>query len=138
MEHARTYVRPDSKRDGSPGMGRAMTNTAADWAALAYRVEGLDVRIEPLEEPEGKVSEAQLVIVPSLRRVECVVDANSDFEAVARQLAVMSGSGWSVWVLAPLTRLARARVAFGPAVDQLQGWWERSDRSVTFTAPQVP
>lgn len=109
---------------------------AADWAALSYRVEGRDAQVETL--PAGADGDVRLVVVPSLRRVECVLHDESDFTAVARGLDEMRRSGWAVWILAPLRRLGDAHLAFRGEADYLQGWWVRPDESVTFTSPQVP
>lgn len=115
--------------------------TAAEWAALSYRVEGIDAQVESLY-AAAEAPEVRLVVVASLRRVECVVHDESDFDAVARELAreldQLRRSGWGVWVLAPLRRLGDAHIAFRGEADFLQGWWVRGDRSVTFTAPQIP
>lgn len=111
--------------------------TAAEWAALSYRVEGVDAQIASLG-VAGETSEVRLVVVPSLKRVECVVHAESDFQAVARELVELRRSGWGVWILTPLRRLGDAHVAFRDEAEYVQGWWERPDRSVTFTAPQIP
>jgi hypothetical protein len=127
----------------TPGINTAVAHedgavaTAAEWAALSYRVEGVDAQIKPLG-PATAPPEVRLVVVPSLRRVECVVDDESDFSAVARELEELRQSGWGVWVLTPLRRLGDAHIAFRAEADYVQGWWVRPDRSVTFTAPQIP
>jgi hypothetical protein len=111
-----------------------VSTTAAEWAALSYRVEGVDAQVNAF----GTATAERLVVVPSLRRVECVVNDESDFAAVALGLSELASAGWVVWVLAPLRRLGDAHSAFRREAEHVQGWWVRSDRSVTFTAPQIP
>ena len=110
---------------------------AAEWAALSYRVEGVEALVEPLG-VSAKTPEVRVVVVPSLRRFECVVHEESDFDAVARGLDELRRSGWGVWVLTPLKQLGDAHLAFRGEADFVQGWWVRPDSSVTFTAPQIP
>ena len=123
--------------DATPAAEHGAVATAAEWAALSYRVEGVDAQVEPLGSPTNK-PDVRLVIVPALRRVECVVHDECDFDAVALELGDLRRPGWGVWVLAPLRRLGDAHTAFRGEADYVQGWWERPDRSVTFTAPQIP
>ena len=117
--------------------GNGAVSTAAEWAALSYRIEGVDAQVESLN-AATRAPEVRLVVVPGLRRVECVVHDESDFEAVATELDGFRRSGWGVWVLTPLKRLGDAHLAFHGGADYLQGWWVRPDKSVTFTAPQIP
>jgi hypothetical protein len=111
--------------------------TAAEWAALSYRIEGVDAQVEPFRGAD-ETPEVRLVVIPSLRRIECVVHEESDFHVIAGELDDLKRGGWAVWVLSPLRRLGAAHLAFRGEAEYIQGWWVRPDDSVTFTTPQIP
>lgn len=113
---------------------------AAMRAALSYHVEGLAADLENIAFADDAIIPA--VVIPSLRRLELVIDDSTDLTSLARLLPEhFPDTAWAVWVLSPLDRLADTHAAFGPSagcVERVQGWWLRPDDSVTFTEPQLP
>lgn len=113
---------------------------AARWSVLAYEVSGVEATLEPFRgdlAPGGRGCNGWAVVIPSLGRVECVLDEGSDLGQASTKFHELSNAGWAVWALVPLTRLAGAHEAFQSAVDYVQGWWERKDE-FSFTQPEIP
>lgn len=112
---------------------------AASRAAYSYEFDGVEARIESLAPDQSGDSRCagRAVVLPSLRRVECVLDSSTDFDAAGKYLAEYGAEGWEVWALVPLARLGSAHTAFSHVADRVQGWWQRADTIIAFTSPEV-
>jgi hypothetical protein len=112
---------------------------AAQRAVLTYEVADIPASLDRLPQPEQCVGTCSgwAVTIPSLSRIECVLDTDSDLSAASDTLSELSSAGWNVWALVPLPRLTKAHEAFQSRVEFVQGWWENDD-SFAFTAPEIP
>jgi hypothetical protein len=112
---------------------------AAQRAVLGYEVAGIAASFVPLNLPGQTKSSCcgWAVTIPSLGRLECVLDSKADLDAASPELDELSNAGWSVWALVPLDRLSRAHEAFQSGVEFVQGWWDNNE-AIVFTAPEIP
>lgn len=122
-----------------PQFATCKCEAAAQRAVLGYEVAGIAASIGPLDLPRQRETSCRgwAVTIPSLGRVECVLDSRADLNAVGPELDQLSNAGWSVWALVPLDRLSRAHEAFQSGVEFVQGWWENNG-AIAFTAPEIP
>lgn len=63
--------------------------------------------------------------------------ADEHWDAARQELLVLAGQGWAVNALVPLHTLGAAHEVFRGLPLRLQGWWERDDRDMAFTEPEV-
>lgn len=131
-------MKHDTTLDPQPTMA-CSCDVAAGHAAFSYEFEGTSATVEALDPARGDDPRCagRAVILPDLRRIECVLDSTTDFSAASGYLAGYRAEGWDVWALVPLARLGEAHTAFGQVADCVQGWWQREDAAVSFTAPEI-
>ena len=112
---------------------------AAEWDAYTYRVSEIACTVKPLASTESQPAcNGRAVVLPDLNRVECVLDASTDFADAAVHLRRFVEDGWDVWAVVPLARVGDAHLQFAGGVEYIQGWWPRGDGEIAFTAPEVP
>lgn len=105
---------------------------------MSYRFEGLDALIAHAPDAADLSGRCQFVVIPSLRRVDCIIGESSSFDEIAGQISLLGERGWSVWALVPQHSLPSAHLAFQSCAAQLQGWTVRDGATVSFTAPEDP
>ena len=113
----------------------------AEWSAFAYRLRDFECRVTSLAESESTAAEpcsGSAVAVPTLNRVECILDNDSDFSLASSQVYKLAEEGWDVWAVVPVARVGEAHLAFVGNAEFIQGWWPRPDGEISFTAPEVP
>lgn len=99
------------------------------WVTLAEKIG--------LEDPENVVNCA--VVVPELRRIECVVGGWDEMERAFREFEALIDRNWHVSTLVPIRAMGAAHVAFRGLSISLQGWWARNDDPAPhFSSPEVP
>jgi hypothetical protein len=79
-----------------------------------------------------------VVVVPRVRRVECVLDPNTKIESAVDDVAALVAAGWAVSALLPVSAMGVAHEAFRGLTIELQGWWESAPGEVRFTALETP
>jgi hypothetical protein len=78
-----------------------------------------------------------VLVLPDERRVECVLDPDSDVADAVDEVRTLVDGGWQVAALLPIQSLGAAHSAFRGLPMHLQGWW-RAGGDLKFTAPEVP
>ncbi len=79
------------------------------------------------------------VFVPSLRRVETVLQDSFPDEEKLSGFLEMRNNGMEVWMLVPLSKMGRAHSELRQAADKIQAWWwDKEDGRVKFGFPEVP
>jgi hypothetical protein len=78
-----------------------------------------------------------VILVPRLRHAECVLATATSWTSARHALRVLVDQGWVVNALVPLGELGTAHEVFRGLPLRLQGWWERDDRDMAFTDPEV-
>jgi hypothetical protein len=96
-----------------------------------YGVGGID---EPPAVPAGVEA---VTVIPSLRRIECLVDDTVDYEQLRTSLAELTAAEWTACVLTALGRMAHAHSELRGSPVRVQGWWRDEQRAVHFTADQA-
>jgi hypothetical protein len=107
------------------GLGEA--SEVVDWSVIASALG-----IEP-----GEVIKTA-VVLPQLRRIECVLDDEADMRHAGEQLRALLVRGWSVNALLPMHSLGAAHQALRGLRIHLQGWWTPADDRLRFTSPETP
>src|SRR4051794_36727960 len=87
-----------------------LSEAAANQAALAYRLEGEVAHVEQFLPGlrDGPAYGGAAIVLPALRRVECVLDGSSDLADATKELVRLTEDGWSVWAVVPLHLLGVA------------------------------
>jgi hypothetical protein len=78
-----------------------------------------------------------VLVLPDERRVECVLDPDSDVADAVDEVRTLVNGSWQVAALLPIQSLGAAHSAFRGLPMHLHGWW-RADGDLKFTAPEVP
>lgn len=78
-----------------------------------------------------------VLVLPEERRVECVLDPDSDVADAVDEVTMLVNGGWRVAALLPIQLLGAAHRAFRGLPMHLQGWWH-ADGNLRFTSPEVP
>ncbi|MGW4528973.1 hypothetical protein [Amycolatopsis sp. NPDC004378] len=128
----------------NPDTPSALERRVCDAAVRAWHVAGEESRLiawASLAEQLGRsvtgTALGSVVLVPRLRRVECVFTADEHWDVARQALLVLADQGWAVNALVPLHTLGAAHEVFRGLPVRLQGWWERDDRDMAFTEPEV-
>ena len=98
-----------------------------DWSIIASAL-GIDA---------GEVIKTAIVL-PHLRRIECVLDDQADMRRAEAQFQALLLRGWSVNALLPIRSLGEAHQALRGLRIHLQGWWTLADDRLRFTSPETP
>jgi hypothetical protein len=108
-------------------------------SALSYELSGHPASVELLDRGfrAGKLC-SRVVVVPSLNRLDVVVQDPAELVSAREFLGHRRAAGWEVWALVPLAQLARAHDTGRGSVEFVQGWWTRSSGQVAFTSPEIP
>ncbi len=89
---------------------------------------------EPVASPSGIEA---VTIIPSLRRIECLVSDEVDYESLWKSLRGLTNAEWTACVLTGLGRMAHAHSELRGLPVRVQGWWRDENADVHFTADQV-
>jgi hypothetical protein len=113
--------------------GASKVLNARREAATSYKINGWEA-VE-IDADETGLSELH---VEALRRTECFLAQESEFETLRTRLLESSQPGWEVWGIVPLELLGAAHASLRGVTDRVQGWWLKADGSISFTLPQIP
>jgi hypothetical protein len=103
-------------------------------AGAASDPYGVGASVAPVAAPAGVEA---VTVIPSLRRIECLVDDTVDYAALRASLAELTGAEWTACVLTALGRMAHAHSELRGSPVRVQGWWRDEQRAVHFTADQA-
>lgn len=76
------------------------------------------------------------IVVPRLRRIECVIDTG-DLSAALDDLDQLLSRGWEVSALLPVRSLGKGHQAFRGRPIHLRGWWHRDKLGPAFASPEI-
>lgn len=107
--------------------GLGEISEVVDWSIIASAL-GIDA---------GEVIKTAIVL-PHLRRIECVLDDQADMRRAEAQFQALLLRGWSVNALLPIRSLGEAHQALRGLRIHLQGWWTLADDRLRFTSPETP
>ncbi|HEY3472602.1 MAG TPA: hypothetical protein VGL47_46220 [Amycolatopsis sp.] len=126
--------------DAQPSVERRV----GEAAVRAWHVAGEESQLVPwasLAEHLGNTVAATalgpVILVPRLRHAECVLATAEPWMSARHALRALVDQGWVVNALVPLGELGTAHEVFRGLPLRLQGWWERDDRVLAFTDPEV-
>jgi hypothetical protein len=102
--------------------------SAPAWAELASEL-GLTSSDEVIK---------SVVVIPRLRTVECVLDAQAKIQGAAADFTALVNAGWKVDALLPVSALGEAHEVFRGLSIALQGWLRSATGELRFTAPETP
>jgi hypothetical protein len=114
---------------------RSGCSRAAEAARFTYTANGIDSAAASIGDGLRRGGEA--VFIPSLQRVECVIDDQVDMTTLLLSMKTFADAGWDVWALVPQALLGPAHSRFRNHAARIQGWWDQNDR-INFSNPELP
>ena len=116
----------------------------ADAARESWRVVGHRADVLKWDDAAGQLGAAVgapirfTVVVPKMKQIECVLDANAELPDARPALSALRSGGWIVRAILPVASMGRAHEALRGLDISLQGWWCTEERALRFTSPEVP